>query len=391
MNHIVTDIFDPSKGSEWQTATKIIEFLTIKKNEKITLWTMNKKNKKTIKDWTEIKKITKNLKVNYVDMKFADKDYNHKSQFLFILELIRFHKIIFKKIPKEDFIWKIGQINFFYNFLFLLKKRKMVIGPLSGFEYIPVFKLKNFLPLKMILYYVSYNSIIFISRLIYKTFFFLNHRRNFIFFATTIDLNIFKKNFLFRDFNFHIIFEANLEDIISKGSNIEKNQNSSKLVLWSGSMIYRKNPFLAMDILENINNANTLMIGDGELLIDIKNKAKKNDVEIKSNLPRDQFLEILSQCSILLVTSLREVNSVLILEAAALNVPIVSFDVSGMKYFVSRVGKTIKIDNNSKDNFINFINWQIVNENSFKGRDVIKEIIANENKVLEKCFLSIKS
>ena len=65
-------------------------------------------------------------------------------------------------------------------------------------------------------------------------------------------------------------------------------------MLWSGSMIYRKNPFWAMDILENIDNANTLMIGDGKLLIDIKKKAKKNDVAIKSNLPRDQFLEILS-------------------------------------------------------------------------------------------------
>ncbi len=391
MNHIVTDILDPTKGSEWQASTKFIEFLAIKKNEKITLWTMNKGNKKTIDDWLEIKKINKNLKVNYIDMKFADKDYNHRSQFLFILDLIRFHKIIFKKVPKRDFIWKAGQINFFYNFLFLFKKRKMALGPLSGFEYIPVFRLRKFLPFKMILYYVFYNSIIFISRLIYKAFFFLNHRDNFIFFATKKDLNIFKKNFLFRDFNFHIIFEANLEHIINNKFNLKKDQKSSKLVLWSGSMIHRKNPFLAMNILENIDNANTLMIGDGELLIDIKNKAKKNDVAIKSHLPRDQFLEILRKCSILLVTSIREVNSVLILEAAALDIPIVSFHVSGMQYFVNRVGKTIKIDNNAKDNFIDFINRQIVNDKHFNGRNVIKEVIIDEFKVLEKCFLSIES
>jgi len=133
------------------------------------------------------------------------------------------------------------------------------------------------------------------------------------------------------------------------------------------------------------------MIGDGELLIDIKNKAKKNDVAIKSNFPRDQFLEILRKCSILLVTSIREVNSVLILEAAALNIPIVSFHVSGMQYFVNRVGKTIKIDNNAKDNFIDFINRQIVNDKHFNGRNVIKEVIVDEYKVLEKCFLSIES
>ena len=87
MNHIVTDILDPSKGSEWQISTKFIEFLAIKKNENITLWTMNKDNKKTIDDWLEIKKINKNLKVNYIDMKFADKEFNHKYQFLFILGL----------------------------------------------------------------------------------------------------------------------------------------------------------------------------------------------------------------------------------------------------------------------------------------------------------------
>ena len=92
-----------------------------------------------------------------------------------------------------------------------------------------------------------------------------------------------------------------------------------------------------------------------------------------------------------MVTSIREVNSVLILEAAALNIPIVSFHVSGMQYFVNRVGKTIKINHNAKDNFTDFINRQIANEKNFNGRNVIKEVIVNESKVLEKCFLSIES
>jgi len=349
---LISDLIDPSKGSEFRHGLKLIKILYEKENSfstDVTLLIPRRDNNiENLKIWLEQQAII-TLKIKEFEFKNAKPNGDHKNKILFIKDLISFYKDCRNKIndetTHETIIFKCGQINWLFNFIFLFFiKRKnaenIVCAPISGFSFIHLRDCIK-LPFKSKLYYILYNIIICLGRIVYKTFYI--HKKNYNFlFATYDDAKVFyKDNLKSKIYSEVEPFEDNAYSNLNIMNDSPLNlQHKSITVLWSGHLIQRKNPLLALsiisEILKKLDFIDFYFVGEGPL------SAKVRDMMAKENLighvnfkyipkmPRIEFLQLIKKVNFILITSLREVNSLFFLEALSANKKIIALKNSGL-------------------------------------------------------------
>jgi len=389
--YIITDLLDPTKGSEFRTALKPLILLKDDSffKEKITLFIPKRKNNiENVMAWLKSHKL-KNVLVKEYIFKYQDEKGNHKNKFYLILDLIAFYKYSRQSIRESDknkyLIFKCGQINWFFYFIFLLIFRKrtneeILCAPVSGFNYV---KLKDcyYLPLKSKIYYFIYNFIIFIARKIFKYFFVVNNSSYHFLFATYSDSKVFFQN----NYKKKTYSEIEMFDIISiSNSQSDFRQNnqswffphsSTLTLLWSGHLVHRKNPILAIEIITKLlqlnNQIEVYFIGNGPLYssclqLIIKNKLYENSrFKFIPNLPRIFFINLINNVNAVFITSIREVNSIFFLESLYANKKIIAFKNSGMKDFDLDNVELIDISEHKKVNKLaEIICQKLLNKNT---------------------------
>jgi glycosyltransferase involved in cell wall biosynthesis len=349
---LISDLLDPVKGSEFRIGLKAIQILCGKENsftKNVTLLIPKRNNNiENLKIWLEEQSIT-TLEIKEFEFKNAKNNGDHKNKFFFIKDLILFYKECRKEINteqnNESIIFKCGQVNCFFNliFLFFFKKKnnqKIVCAPISGFNFIKLRDCIN-LPLKSKLYYRFYNTSIYLIRIMYKIFYV--HKKNYDFlFATYNDAKVFYKNNLKDKVYSEIeMYEDNEFSSLNKVNSPSDNLKNKKVsVLWSGHLIHRKNPLLALNIiskvLKELNFVDFYFIGEGPLSKEVMNIMEKenliNNEKFKyiSKMPRIDFLQLIKKVNVIFITSLREVNSLFFLEALSANKKIIALKNSGL-------------------------------------------------------------
>lgn len=349
---ILTDLFDPAKGSEFQVAQKAIKSCVQFTNKKIIIWTLERGgNRAHILNWLQENGFEDRITLKLVPLKYADNLGNHKNKFLFFGDLFRLYKNCIHHTDATKILWKSGQTNFVFNLAILARHRDLIIGPISGLEYPPIkaifFAKEYFLFVK----YSLYSAFIFTSKILIKLLLWRNRNKNIdLFYCTETDKQAIAphKSTAYKLHDHNVISEVDLTGlpVQSEIQDIDISQNLDKppkIVLWSGQLITRKNPKSALKVaeilLKNNQDIEFQMIGNGPLLNQLKfPKNTHGRFSYISEMARSEFFEQLKQADILLVTSWREANSVLIYEAMSLNIPVVSLDISGMKQTVATTG-----------------------------------------------------
>jgi glycosyltransferase involved in cell wall biosynthesis len=354
---IVSDMIDPSRGSEFRIALKPLLLLKdelLRYDKNITLFVpVRNNNIENLKDWLKEEDIL-NVTVKAYKFQYQDDLGNHKNKYWFIKDLKAFYKHVRLSIPntasESNVIFKSGQVNWFFYLLFLIffktqAKERVVCAPVSGFNYI---KLSDCIGLSMHskLYYRFYNLVIWFARQIFKTFYIFNKNYSFLF-ATKSDCQNFYSNDsdskLYSEIEHNITNKKELYgNSAGKNSHISFPQDSN-VMLWSGHLVHRKNPILALQIitrlLEMNKNLTIFFVGEGPLDDDVKLLMNNSGLTINDRfnyipkLPRLEFLQLIKQVNYVLITSLREVNSMFFLEALRENKFVFALKNSGLQDF----------------------------------------------------------
>jgi hypothetical protein len=145
---IVSDMIDPSRGSEFRIALKPLLLLKdelLRYDKNITLFVpVRNNNIENLKDWLKEEDIL-NVTVKAYKFQYQDDLGNHKNKYWFIKDLKAFYKHVRLSIPntasESNVIFKSGQVNWFFYLLFLIffktqAKERVVCAPVSGFNYI---------------------------------------------------------------------------------------------------------------------------------------------------------------------------------------------------------------------------------------------------------------
>jgi glycosyltransferase involved in cell wall biosynthesis len=355
--YIVSDMIDPSKGSEFRIALKPLlllkdELLRYYKN--ITLFVpVRNNNIENLKDWFKEEGIL-NVTVKAYKFQYQDDLGNHKNKYWFIKDLKAFYKHVRLSIPntasESNVIFKCGQVNWFFYLLFLVffkiqTKERVVCAPISGFNYI---KLSDCIGLSIQtkLYYRFYNLVIRFARTTFKTFYVFNKNYSFLF-ATKSDCQTFYSDNidskLYSEIEYNLTNRKELnENYVAKNRNISFPQDS-KFMLWSGHLVHRKNPILALQIISRLLEINKdltiFFVGDGPLVEDVKLVMNNSGLTFNDRfnyipkLPRLEFLNLIKQINYVLITSLREVNSMFFLETLYENKFVFAIKNSGLQDF----------------------------------------------------------
>ena len=98
-------------------------------------------------------------------------------------------------------------------------------------------------------------------------------------------------------------------------------------VLWVGKFINVKNPQLALKIAKQSSSLIQFnFVGVGKLLPRLKNRYKSNNIHFTGGLSRGHVLELMKESDILLVTSLSDLTSTVVIEAIQSGLAIVCLD-----------------------------------------------------------------
>jgi glycosyltransferase involved in cell wall biosynthesis len=354
---IVSDMIDPSKGSEFRIALKPLLLLKdelLRYDKNITLFVpIRNNNIENLKDWLKEEGIL-NVTVKAYKFQYQDDLGNHKNKYWFIKDLKAFYKHVRLSIlyttSESNVIFKCGQVNWFFYLLFLIffktqANERVVCAPISGFNYI---KLSDCIGLSIQtkLYYRFYNLVIWFARQIFKTFYIFNKNYSFLF-ATKSDCQNFYSNDsdskLYSEIEHNITNKKELnENCAAENRNISFPRYSNAM-LWSGHLVHRKNPILALQIiaglLEMNKNLTIFFVGEGPLDDDVKLLMNNSGLTINDRfnyipkLPRLEFLKLIKQVNYVLITSLREVNSMFFLETLNENKFVFALNNSGLQDF----------------------------------------------------------
>jgi len=229
------------------------------------------------------------------------------------------------KDKKYDFVHQISPNSIIYlNPIFLFNNKiKKIIGPMRS---------DSFINLKQI-YFYSLNVFIFQI---------FAHIKQFIEFVLCF---FHRKAILKVDLYLDPIPKRKLNNsvycpetsFIKTRQNKNNNKNNKYLLIWSGTpeTKIRKGYHLVMKVIQNLNKKK---INNYEVLIlGLMNK-KSNNINFKKKLPRSVLLSKLDNRVIYLMTSLRELNSVLVKEVLENNgqviaAPLVIFNKNNSKNF----------------------------------------------------------
>ena len=110
-------------------------------------------------------------------------------------------------------------------------------------------------------------------------------------------------------------------------------------IAWVGRFADIKNPYLALEVVEEILNKDSkpiqmIMAGEGELWIEIKQIATRREAPIRFLGWIESVDTLMSASDILLITSRNEGMPVVVIEAAIQSTPTVSTDVGGIGDFI---------------------------------------------------------
>ena len=339
--YIICDLFDPSMGSEFNVGTSIMNMLAVADlnefNYKI-ITPGRANNQNSVATYLgELKKRHPllNLSVKFIPFRYANSSGHHKNVFFFLLDLILFYKDAASLIPAGGLVWKCSSVNLFFLIMSSFFLYISIAGPVSGF--------KKTLPLivpcvsiKTKIRYCLYSCFIFIQEfllLILKSTGRLSPKL--LLGSTTYDCQSLKRYFPHAKV---IHCMETLHDLRNPGSpKVLMNKPHSQMrILWSGSLIARKNPLFAIKLFEKIRkhvNATLTIVGDGPLQTDLRSLVSKSPyqqyISILPSTSRASFLKILEYSDILLVTSFREANSFLVTEAVLKRVFVVAPRLNG--------------------------------------------------------------
>jgi glycosyltransferase involved in cell wall biosynthesis len=312
-------------------------------------------NRYAIMEWLQNAKLDDRVQLNLLPMKHSDFDGNHRSRLHFALDLKRLYLAAVSNLDQESVVWKSGQVNFIFNLPFLLLKRPLILGPVSGFEYPPVWKILKYGYRSLFVKYAAYLTIIALGRQLYKALISLRAKPTALLLATPSDCEIFRsiKGRAKAEFFVELISEVDIESVLRDVpcSKLVDERQKKKVFLWSGALNERKNPATAVKIFcEVLNldpNAEVLLIGNGPLKRIVEESVSdvaSERMKYLETLSRKDFLRTLKEVDAVLVTSWREVNSVFVFEAFAAGCSVVSSDVSGMSDTVSQVGTVLSFE-----------------------------------------------
>ena len=349
---ILTDIFDPSRGSEFQVAQKAIKAAVSHTSARVDVWTLRRAgNESAIGAWLQEHGLSPLVRLRLVEMTWADEWGHHRSKFHFLCDLLRLWLTCLRETRSYDLLWRCGQVNFLFNLPFLALRRRLVVGPVSGFEYPPVGAIALSGDLRLAAKYLVYAFVIAGGRVLGRLALRARSRGRpiDILLATGTDMSV------FRDWSssvgapaFYRYCEIDLDDLLNR---IEPSGDAgpdpgAPYVLWAGEFGRRKNPLLGVQTLRLFLSTHASMraavIGDGPLLpVAMKSGQAEDRLRFVPAMQRIDFLRVLRGARALLVTSWREVNSVLVFEALAANVRILALRVSGMADTVPHGGVTV--------------------------------------------------
>ncbi|MFC2113901.1 glycosyltransferase family 4 protein [Bacteroidota bacterium] len=117
----------------------------------------------------------------------------------------------------------------------------------------------------------------------------------------------------------------------------------SKIILFIGRFVAEKRLDLLLDIVKSLNqkmdNLLLVLVGDGPLKKEIELKASRINTAIKlmDSMPAESLNKLINCADVLLVTSISEGGPLVVKEALACNVPVVSTDVGDVREVIEGI------------------------------------------------------
>ena len=119
-------------------------------------------------------------------------------------------------------------------------------------------------------------------------------------------------------------------------------------VCFVGRLVELKQPLLLFDILENIKNIELYILGKGPLIDEMKKKFSKSSIKLKfvKKLSNYEIADFFIDKHILLLPTLEEGNSKVIIEAMSSGLTVLSNNINANKELITNSFNGFLIDNN---------------------------------------------
>lgn len=154
-----------------------------------------------------------------------------------------------------------------------------------------------------------------------------------------------------------------------------------KVFIYTGRITSWKNPMLLLDAFQeyqdkNDNNGFLIYVGDGDMLQEVKDHAKSmqcsESVLLAGRQSKEKIRTYLQASDVFVLPTNGEGSSVSTLEAMAVNLPVVSFNVQGMGDIVSPESG-ILIANKETEALARGMEFVVKNIDGFKARCIAKQ------------------
>lgn len=388
---VLTDCFDPRKGSEFQVPCKFIRELSRNTTIKaIEVWCLERAdNSNNIKKWISESNLSCDVQVKVVKSRFTKDGTNHSSKFMFFLDLMRLYAQCYKKSDPNHPIFKIGLVSFLFNFIAVFSKRISLIGPISGFEKPECLAMikSGFSKLAIKYFAIYVLSKVYLTVVFFRVFV-LRWKTTFIL-ATQNDYEAFQK-ISSKKFISLGCFKVSEVDLDGNNDHLKSDHGigcEEKInILWSGHLIDRKNPMLALEVLKvldkNYPSLNLAMIGSGPLQHKLISGLKEPGCGIKffPEMPASSFRRVVENSSCVFISSWREVNSVFVFEVLSAGKQILCPRVSGMKEVLySYTDNLYEIGCQDPDELAKKLYSLVCNDKSLPGPKILNELCKKEN------------
>lgn len=341
---VLCDLFDPSRSSEFAVPSRILQSLADRKPVRISTF-LRATNDAAISAWIDESGLSDRFSYDLYSFRFAKPDGSHSSKLQLVLDIAIRQMAFLKQTSNCRIVAKIGMVHFVFNLLPIIFRRgDIIIGPVSGFEIFPLRRAWRYLTLRRALYYTVFNISTTVLRLVFKVAVRLR-KRSIIMCATASDRRYLLKNNLKAQHRVHVVSEVTLPspDLV-----VSPDRNH---IVWSGAMIERKAPILALEALVTALRdrpaAHATMLGDGPLMSSVFDAHAALPADIRDRIivagavPLGVSQQMIASAGMLLVTSWREANSFVVYEALLYGVPVISMPLSGMRKLVGRFGRLI--------------------------------------------------
>jgi glycosyltransferase involved in cell wall biosynthesis len=381
---VVSDIFDPLRGSEFQVANKAIR-ASIQVAETVRVLTLRRSgNLHNTMKWMDQFLNKDHIFIEYREPRFSDKNGSHANKMLLFLDLLLLYCYAFKIRRDNEVIWKCGQVNIIFNFLLCFVSGPVIIGPLSGLEFTKAVKYPR-IPVYTKIYYVLYGIFVFSILMVVKLLA-VDRKKKVILCATMGDFR------RISTFGFGMIGHLTEIDIEALALNRGTEARRQETVLWSGAFIHRKNPLYALDILKvfltRYEWASATIVGDGPLASEVNNLLDSWSNELRSRInllnlvDRPAFIEILRSSGLLIVTSIREANSVLVFESLSLGVPVVAPASSGLADSTGWLSAKYEMGRTTVQSICDLMLERLTSDDTKVGEFYLKEMLTDEKKLM---------